>query len=192
MHDADDAEREISLGTATIVGIFLALALICAAFFGFGYSLGRHSAPPAVAAVAPAETKQDFSGFKAPGSAQPDAASDTQAEEPAAPPVKAAKQPAAVKETTKVAEVAPKPVAVAPTESATPAGQFVVQVSAPSRQGDADALVAALNRKGYKPVIRREAKDSFFHVQIGPFADRKDAQAMLLKLDGDGYKPFIK
>ena len=40
------SEREISLGTTTILGIFFALALICAVFFGFGYSMGRRSAQP--------------------------------------------------------------------------------------------------------------------------------------------------
>jgi DedD protein len=38
-------EREISLNAATILGIFFLLALICAIFFGFGYTLGRKSAP---------------------------------------------------------------------------------------------------------------------------------------------------
>jgi hypothetical protein len=33
-------DREISLGMPTILGIFFAIALVCACFFGFGYSLG--------------------------------------------------------------------------------------------------------------------------------------------------------
>jgi DedD protein len=37
-------DREITLGTTMILGIFFALAVLCAAFFGFGYSTGRHSA----------------------------------------------------------------------------------------------------------------------------------------------------
>ena len=44
-------DREISLGTATVLGIFLALALVCALFFGFGYSMGRRSVPSALANV---------------------------------------------------------------------------------------------------------------------------------------------
>lgn len=39
--------REVTLSTSTILGIFFALALICAAFFGFGYSVGRKSASTA-------------------------------------------------------------------------------------------------------------------------------------------------
>ena len=49
--DAAGPDREISLGTATVLGIFLALALVCALFFGFGYSMGRRSVPSALANV---------------------------------------------------------------------------------------------------------------------------------------------
>ena len=42
LHEDDGQDREISLGTTTILGIFFALALLCAVFFGFGYSqIGR-------------------------------------------------------------------------------------------------------------------------------------------------------
>jgi DedD protein len=49
-----NGEREISLGTATVLGIFFLIALVCAGCFGFGYMLGRKSnqadaAPTAVA-----------------------------------------------------------------------------------------------------------------------------------------------
>ncbi len=49
--EVDSQDREISLGTATVLGIFLALALVCALFFGFGYSMGRRSVPSALANV---------------------------------------------------------------------------------------------------------------------------------------------
>ena len=47
-------DREITLGTSFIVGIFFALVLICAIFFAFGYSLGRRSALPASGVPVPA------------------------------------------------------------------------------------------------------------------------------------------
>src|SRR5579871_6604756 len=56
-HFGDRRERKISLGPGTILGIFFALAIVCACFFGFGYSLGRRSAQlatPAVIATPPA------------------------------------------------------------------------------------------------------------------------------------------
>ena len=43
LDDPEPADHEISLGTPTILGIFFALALVCAAFFGFGYTMGRKS-----------------------------------------------------------------------------------------------------------------------------------------------------
>ncbi len=41
--DPQQDDREISLGTGTILAIFFALALVCAVFFGLGYSMGRKS-----------------------------------------------------------------------------------------------------------------------------------------------------
>ena len=40
-HEAQD--REFTLSTGTVLGIFFALALVCAVFFGFGYTMGRKS-----------------------------------------------------------------------------------------------------------------------------------------------------
>jgi DedD protein len=201
--DLDEPEREISLGTATILGIFFALALICAAFFGFGYSLGRHAAPPAApvatepktdATPAP-KTDSVFKNFKA-------GSTTAKADDAAADPSESAGSPAPKPALRKPSEASPAhtvafPVASQPSAGAadpiaTSGGQFVVQISAPSRQGDADALISALNRKGYKAYIRKESQDSFFHVQVGPYATRPEAQAMVKRLDTDGYKPFIK
>ncbi len=50
-HDQASPDREISLGTTTVLGIFLGLALVCALFFGFGYSMGRRSVPSPLANV---------------------------------------------------------------------------------------------------------------------------------------------
>lgn len=38
-------ERELTLSTGSILAIFLGLAVLCGAFFGFGYNMGRKSAP---------------------------------------------------------------------------------------------------------------------------------------------------
>ena len=43
-------DREITLGASTVLGIFFGLAILCAAFFGFGYSLGSKHSTPTVAA----------------------------------------------------------------------------------------------------------------------------------------------
>ncbi len=50
--DYDSAgEREISLSTPTILGLFFALAIVCACFFGLGYAMGRKSVPTATPAL---------------------------------------------------------------------------------------------------------------------------------------------
>ena len=49
--EPESSDREISLGTTTVLGIFLALAVVCALFFGFGYSMGRRSVPGPLANV---------------------------------------------------------------------------------------------------------------------------------------------
>ena len=199
--DPDDQEREISLGTATILGIFLALALVCAAFFGFGYSMGRHAPPSGVPLAA--DTKPDTTPVASPESPfknfkSGNAPSKGDDDAPAEVADSSAPKPA----TRKSAEVSPAhpvalPVLSQPTAGSSDpvvaaTGQFVVQISAPSQQGDADALIAALNRKGYKAYIRKESKDNFLHVQVGPYATKPEAQAMVKRLDTDGYKPFIK
>lgn len=48
-----DDDREITLGTRSLLGIFFGLVLICGVFFGLGYSVGRVSAR----AVVPAPTE---------------------------------------------------------------------------------------------------------------------------------------
>ena len=72
-----ETDREISLGMPTILGIFFAIALLCACFFGFGYTLGRKSLPSAPVAL---EATPDLGG----GAAKPAAGSPAAA--PAAAP----------------------------------------------------------------------------------------------------------
>lgn len=57
-------DREISLGIGTILGIFFGLALVCAVFFGFGYSMGRKSSQPSVAVAEGSPSGGIFSSFK--------------------------------------------------------------------------------------------------------------------------------
>ncbi len=68
--ELDSAEREISLNPSTVLGIFFLLALICAIFFGFGYSMGKRSAAP-VAPAAATGSEGDSSDLKATSGAKP-------------------------------------------------------------------------------------------------------------------------
>jgi DedD protein len=68
LQDSGPRDREISLGTTTILGIFFALALLCALFFGFGYSMGRRSAQTVVGASETGTTSDTSNAKPAPGS----------------------------------------------------------------------------------------------------------------------------
>jgi pilus assembly protein CpaC len=78
------------------------------------------------------------------------------------------------------------------TADAQPQQQQIVEVMALSRELDAEAMVAALNRHGYNVAVNHEAKDSLLHLDLGPFGSAKDAEAMRERLLLDGYNPTIK
>ncbi len=48
--EEETTAREITLSTASLLGIFFGLVLICGVFFGFGYSMGRGTGQGAQAA----------------------------------------------------------------------------------------------------------------------------------------------
>lgn len=217
-----ERDREISLGTSFIIGIFFALVLICAIFFAFGYSLGRRSALPAsgvpesVAAIGtsskpasgtlaaqsvPAYSSKQASDNADSGvnsdpssnSALNSNSKDEQASATASPVVSTTKAPSAVVLPTKPA-VRPTPVSKpAAAPAATPGANLpIVQVAAISRQGDADMLLAALKRKGYDAAVNQVPQDKLFHIQLGPFPTKKDAEAMRQRLISDGYNAIVK
>jgi DedD protein len=207
MEEDDDEplgrDREMTLGTSFIVGIFFALVLICAIFFAFGYSLGRRSALPA-SGVSAAAASRDNSSANKPASgipeseaSSPDASDSSAASADNNPPDSADEQPAPAAKPVALpvkGAVKPTPVSRAATPSATTVGtgQSVVQVAAVSRQADANMLMAALKRHGYNAAIHPSPQDKLLHVQIGPFATKKDAEAMRQKLIGDGYNAIVK
>jgi cell division septation protein DedD len=199
--DEDDlkrTERELTLSTGMILGIFLVLVLLCGAFFGFGYKMGSHKTAPSVAEVNPASpppSGDTFSGFK-PAAGSPvgsNAGSGAAPAETAEPSGEATGgAPAAAESAAPEAAVrAPAPVVTSP-EPAVATGSFVVQVAAVSHEEDAQLLVNALRAKGYPVSAHVEAQDKFFHIQVGPYNNAKDAQAAKQRLVADGYQPIIK
>jgi DedD protein len=210
-------DREISLGAATILGIFFVLALICAVFFGFGYTLGRRSAQPQNATVPtePSEPLSSNSSKPSPGSAAittpsstkyaTDAPSSSEASEtaktdrheplpsPSTRTVALNSTPAKPAVSTAL-PIKPAPSALAPIPIialSTP-GASIVQVAAVSHQEDADTLLSALKRRGYAVTVRHETQDKLLHVQIGPFATKKDAETIRQRLLSDGYNAIVK
>lgn len=181
LHEREQ-DTENTLGTGKLLGFFFLLVILSGVSFVLGYTFGRNAgsasasvkAPPAVAAAVAVATPR------------PDCARNPEACAPASPPPIAVAQPSAALSVRPADPVRSTP-APAP-----PAGSYVVQVAAISKQQDAQALSAALRRKQYPVFIAQPAGDSLFHVQVGPFAERKEADATRLHLIGDGYTPIVK
>jgi DedD protein len=205
-----DGDHELTLSTPTILGLFFALAMVCACFFGLGYAMGHKTATPAQvysAATAPA----NGAAKPAPGSAVATEASLAQdASAPVSDTTSANAQTATVPLASSAESIGtsvpaatpaapgatrPAPIAAAPAPqpaSAVAAGTFVVQVAAVSSQDVANILLSTLEKKGYAVVVRHEPQDQLLHVQIGPFSDRKEADAMRQRVLGDGFNAIVK
>jgi cell division septation protein DedD len=214
LYESAEQDREISLSATSILGIFFALALLCAVFFGFGYSMGRKSAQPVTgaaevttrsensnskpAAGSPASPSISSTGRQAAGETQsasmpldsPNAAGEDSPQ--ASRPVKAAFTSSRSEVPAEVTPKASKPLAIVPVAAALPSpGSSVVQVAAMSHQEDAAVVAVDLKRRGYTVAIRHEPQDKLFHVQIGPFGNKKEADSMRQRLQTDGYNNAI-
>lgn len=194
LEDAPEQDREISLGAASILGIFFLLTLICAACFGFGYAMRGRQTPPAPVATTPAtspagdgQAKPAAGSVEQPPAAAPQTADTTQpTEAPAAQPAPVEPQP----------QPKLQPVALtrpaAPTPVASKTGVAVVQVAAVSHKQDAELLLQALKKRGYNASIRQVPQDKLLHIQLGPYATKQDATTMRDRLVADGYNAIIK
>ena len=156
-------DPEITVSTGKMVGLFVALVVVCALFFGFGYSMGKSAAVSASVRPAPAlvVTGQRAASLPGTNSSFPTTASAAQSADVGTPAVAA--------------------------------GSYFLQIAAVTRQEDAEALVAALRKKDYAVfAVNNAPSDKLFHVQIGPFGSPKDAETLRVKLVGDGYNPIVK
>jgi cell division septation protein DedD len=201
-------DHELTLGTPTILGLFFALALVCACFFGLGYAMGHRTAPatpqvfdnstatasgaakPTAGSAAPPDTQPAADTTTA--SPEASAASGTQTATVPLNSTTASATPSPAPATAFAASTA-KPVAVAtPTSTAAAPGSFMVQVAAVSSQDVANILLSTLQKKGYAVAVHHEPQDQLLHVQIGPFSERKDAEAMRQRVITDGFNAIVK
>ena len=221
-HDGSSSarhERELTLGTGTILGIFFGLVVLCGACFGVGYTMGHRPVPPALSLNdTSADPSSPGSGAPKPAAGSPmDSSSPSPAvviappaTEPGptprpAPVVRRPPPPVPsddVEATPSSSAAAPKvpaikpvaPSALLPAVSAAPAaiGSIMVQVAAVSHREDADLLVSSLRGRGYTVAARSSPADSLIHVQIGPFSNKPAAEAMRQRLQTDGYNAMLK
>jgi cell division septation protein DedD len=203
LNEIDEHEdHEITLGTGALLAIFFGVVLVCAVFFGLGYSLGRRSGE-APTAAAPAAGKTELTASRpavTDSSSSPDADALTTDKPSATPsavtaprlPAKAAptKAEADTADTTPTPVVKPVP-AKQPSAASSTGGQTMVQLMAAAQSEDAEVLAAALRKRGYHAIVRNEP-DHLYHVQVGPFVTRAEADAMRGKLQADGYNAILK
>jgi cell division septation protein DedD len=198
-------DTEITLGMGRMLALFFAFVLVCAFFFGIGFSLGKRTAaasgtlnpaiitPTTTVRPSPVQSSQaqpkpessDFGFYKAVGEKTAGTGPTTQDSKTQAPTETA---------TAPTANPAADTRAGPDTASAPPpGGGYYVQVAAVSRQEDAEALVEALKKKQYPAfTANNPSADKFYHVQVGPYADLKEAESMRARLISDGYNPIVK
>jgi DedD protein len=216
----ESQDTEINLSTGKLLGLFTGLIVVCALFFGFGYSLGRGAAKQEGSLIA-----ADGTSATAPNGANKPGAAAAQAKPPDCPAgqnctqqnaspqdltfYKAVEQkeantaldskeeaqtstPPTSSTPAPFAKKAPAPEMKGVPPVAAPFSGYMVQVAAVSKKEDADMLRSALQQKRYPVVVTAAPSDRLFHVQVGPFAELKDAEAMKSRLTGDGYSPIVK
>ncbi len=197
--EAGPADREISLGTGAMLGIFFALVLVCGAFFGFGYSMGHKAAPVSAARMAAGDTDvpvgtvtQSSGGVEQAGAGAP-----AVVVAPSAPAVKAsAGRLAAAAPTPAAKSAAPAlesedetsgnpPGVKAPTLTRVPAKPVL---PAPNPAPDADAQVAPA-----APVrVPAAVLGGTTYVQVSAVSHAEDAQAMVSALRRRGYDATVR
>jgi cell division septation protein DedD len=215
--DEEPEYTEVHSGTGKILGVFVGLVMVCAVFFGLGYTMGKSSAVKAGSLVpdAAAATTADAT---TPDAAKPSPAVPADSAPPCPQGQDCSAAPAgsdqmtfykSVEQKDANAQLTPPPAAPADKPAAAPAAKtpapapasvttttttagYIVQVAAVTKPGDADALVDALHHKQYPAFVTTVATDKLLHVQVGPFADVKDAEAMKARLASDGYNPILK
>ncbi|MBI1749210.1 MAG: SPOR domain-containing protein [Acidobacteria bacterium] len=73
-----------------------------------------------------------------------------------------------------------------------PRGHVVLQIAALTREGDALALVEALQKKQFPAFVLTPATGNLYRVQVGPYPDGKAADAAKKALEREGFKAITK
>jgi cell division septation protein DedD len=182
-------DTEITLGTGKMLALFFGLVVLCATFFGMGYSIGHNSA------------KTNTELLPSPSTSRPTRLSTPATQATTAPLTepqtvsKPADTQQAAPDSSSTASSTTPPSTTDQVPSLTPqqpVASYFVQVAAVSKQEDAQALVDSLKGRQYQAFIADATPDKLFHVQVGPFTDVKEAESMRARLVNDGYNPILK
>ena len=213
-HSHDDGiahkEHELTLSTAAIFGIFFGQAVLCAIFFGFGYSLGgHHSIGNLPSESSSSSSNPNFNNFKpaagqpapvrstAPASAAPSASTttpddaDTNMQPDTKPAAESKPCPGALSSVSHLhlrKRPARRPLLLRSRQVDTSFRSLPSPSPTPKTQPCCRTLWRA---KGYA-VSAKPGSDNFIHLLLGPFPERSGAEAMRQRLLTDGYTAYIK
>jgi len=192
--EEETTAREITLSTASLLGIFFGLVLICGVFFGFGYSMGRGTEQGAQAAslgTGPAGNAAQSDETTTAANRPPEAPARTQdnADAPAkaAPPVIVRHAKPDDVEDASAEDAAPQPpkhvsqALVAATESAPALKPSARIAAAPPIVASTPAPVAVPVPGTGKPMV-----------QIAAVARQEDADVLVSALRQRGYGVVVR
>ena len=196
-----DQDVEVTLGTGKLLGLFFGMVVVCAIFFGLGYSMGKNGSPsgslvgdnPSVVQASP---KPATHAPSSPAAAESTAAPATPSQADLTFYKSTEQKDVSAKLTPAVASKPTPPPAPPAKQGPAPethsGAGYVVQVAAVAKQEDAEALADSLRKKSYPVFVMSTGNDKLVRVQIGPFAELRQAEDMKTKLAGDGYNAIVK
>jgi cell division septation protein DedD len=186
--DEDEIEgkaSEITLSTASLLGIFFGLVLVCGVFFGFGYSTGRGTG--ALTQPPPAPSAPPWNN----GEAEEAAPKDPPAPAPAAQPV--AQQQDDDETTAKAAPAAPK-VVQAPKEEMAQALRAAVPFGAetPAQLVTSKPAAGKVSSAYQTPADVTATAAGQPMVQIAAVSRPQDADVLVAALRQRGYGVVVR
>jgi len=210
--------RDTVLESRHVVGMFLGVVVLCGVFFTLGYVMGRtqqdSSLKAAAASAATARPADKTAATPAPAPSSWDFASGGAAKKPSAklevpakttatgaPPPVITSTPirpdsAATKSPEKTAPVTKTSAATSKSAltkaPVIPRGSVVLQIAALTREGDALALVEALQKKQFPAFLLAPTTGNLYRVQVGPYRDGQAADAAKKALEREGFKAITK
>jgi len=186
----DEVDTEITLGTGKMLALFFGLVILCAIFFGMGFTMGKNSVRSAPELLPSPSTSARTSAPNRTATPVPAPESQPAAQSQSAPATTSTDNSSAnAANQSSPSSTQPQTAPAIPTQ---PGQAYYVQVAAVSKQEDADALVESLKGRQYSAFIASQAADKLFRVQVGPFTDIKEAEDIRAKLVSDGYNPILK
>ncbi len=199
-----DRQLELVLENRQVLGIFFVIAILCGVFFSLGYVVGKNTASPAQMAaetdLEPLQADGKPSAMPAPEYLPRSGGGNLASSSTTTAPVETTDTDLefynSVEDSNPQASL--ENPATAPDESAglatvqAPPEGILVQVSALTRQEDAESLVGLMKEKGLPVLVTSGASDTLFHVVVGPYESAGEAENVKRILEQDGFRPFVR